>query len=29
VDNIEKIKNIDDLVQLLVVPPAKRIKAVA
>jgi len=29
VDNIEKIRNIDDLVQLLVVPPAKRIKAVA
>ncbi len=29
VDNIEKIKNIDDLARLLVVPPAKRIKAVA
>ena len=29
VDNIEAIRNIDDLVCLLVVPPAQRIKAVA
>jgi 2-methylcitrate dehydratase PrpD len=29
VDNIEKLKNIDELAQLLVVPPAKRVKAVA
>ena len=29
VDNVEKIKNVDELAQLLVVPPATRIKAVA
>ncbi len=29
VDDIEKIKNVDELAQLLVVPPATRIKAVA
>lgn len=29
VDSVEKIEKIDDLVKLLVVPPAKRIKAVA
>jgi len=29
VDNVEKIKNVNELAQLLVVPPATRIKAVA
>jgi 2-methylcitrate dehydratase PrpD len=29
VDSIESIRNIDDLVRLLVVPPSKRVKAVA